>query len=228
MQKNSRISYPSSKEKQFNFTRGVISMLNARRYLQSQGFSESVQTCGWDRTNINGIAGEKGQITFPDGSVVDSDAFILASSRDSLLERIIETNASFQKLPEYHFNQNRTKVIRCKYSNNGYEAILSLRDTNNYFYTLITSPKLFAFDYDLTLTKDIITENDIKQFEVTLKGIEQAAKEEKPLVYIPQYSPMTTPNTATPFKIIQTEFINPWAIEMPGVDEIMKRLNEEK
>jgi hypothetical protein len=213
--------HPRLEQDQVDFTRAVISMLNARRYLGSQGYSEIIKS-GYSDENTNGIAGGYGAIRFPDGSEVDNDDFKGTTDRDSVLERVIEKNSIFQKRGQYDKHE-MPRVVRCTYSRDGYGVRLSVADTTKskkgFFGGMFRDSELFAFAYTLSLNKDVITDDDLKQFEVYVQGLDQAAQEDKPLIYTPQHTPSKRSEAQPRVQPVQTDFINPWEIEIPKLGD---------
>ena len=232
--------HPRIKEAKVDFTRAVVSMLNVRRYLQNEGYSELRDINSLARRYvpphlvkkcvladiINTIASGYGAIYFPEGFRVDDYDFKNTTDRDSLLEMIIEKHAKFQKTKKYP-DFAKSKVIRCTYQIKGYKVKLSVVDTKKSKRSLFSKMfkssdkdrELFTFKYTLRLNKDIITDEDLKQFEIYIQDINQAAQEEKPLIYTSQHSPVTKSSSQPQVKHFKPDLINPWYFDLPKLGD---------
>jgi hypothetical protein len=220
MDKRYKSCYPPISEDQFGFTRAVVSMLNARRYIESQGFIES-RAIGEYECDVNSIAGRRGIIVFSDGSNVGCEAFQKTKDRDSLLERIIAAQAVFQK-GSYYGSVERNMVIRCSYQNQGYYMRLSVIDTTKqkkgFIRNMFSDAELFAFSYVLSLVKEIINDSDILAFNSIVNGIGAILKETSLLTYAPHQiktAPQVISSPATEQPAQPAIIIDPWNIEIP-------------
>jgi len=212
--------YPERGQKQHrDITKALVSMLNCRRYLASQGFAEKIDTSyNSEYTNCIG-----GTIYLPDGSEVDDRSFTHTQntdSRDALLERIISKNARFKRLG-LDCGYNRSRIVRTSHDGQGYKFLLNVRDTTKE--SLIFPLRLFlynasqfAFQFDMSLNKDVITDTDLEEFAKYQQGLDDAMRQGTLLTYTPQI-PQRKPAQAQEVEMpqLETHFINPWEIQIP-------------
>ena len=163
MERLSEERYPALGEEQFDFNRALIGMLNCRRYLESQGFTEL-------RESGNGESYAK--IVFPDGYSLETEDFARASqtsSRSDLLENMIKNNAIIIPLATYGKNNSRKQVLHSSHLRDDYYVQICIEDTArrhpNIFKRKSCEAKLFSTNYFSRLRKDLITRKDIKEFE---------------------------------------------------------------
>ncbi|MEI7719049.1 MAG: hypothetical protein WCI72_04225 [archaeon] len=213
---------PTIRREQLNFTQALISMLNCRGYLNSQGFGEKIDSSSWDKNYINSISGK---VIFPDGSELDSPSFYKTTStsgRDALLRRAVEKEAKFQrKAVNECESYNRGRVVRSSYGGNGYSFELSVRDTTKEKKILplklfVYTPKLFTLEYVLSLVKDVIHDCDLQEFEKYKKGLDSALQQTELLDFVPSAtSKNRTSSRDVDVPQTQIDFVNPWDIQIP-------------
>ncbi|AJF61590.1 TPA: hypothetical protein HA239_04135 [Candidatus Woesearchaeota archaeon] len=191
--------YPDLRDVQFDsFGRAALAMLNARRYLESEKFTEYMSP-NYDEDNINSIAGK---IVFPDGSTVDNEGFKETRDRNSLLERIIRKDAKFERFPikeelvictyQLDVRASKNKTNRPRPTNrldfdDAYTITLSVMNTESKKMSLVRSvfphETMFGFQYELLLRKDVITDENIEQFQKYTEEINRAAATREFLKY---------------------------------------------
>ncbi len=220
MKKSYSARYPSSNEKQHRkITPALVSMLNCRRYLSSQGFGEKTDDINYDES-VNCIGGT---IYLPDGSEVSHRSFCKAKdldSRDALLERIISKDARFKRRG-LDSGYDRSGIVRTSHNGNGYYFDLSVRDTTkeSLFFPLsifLYNANQFAFQFDMILNKKVITDADLEEFAKYQQGLDDAMRQLTLLTYSPQV-PQRKPTKTQEVEIPQAEthFINPWEVQIP-------------
>jgi|SRR3989344_6584860 len=213
--------HPKINERQVSFTRTLVSMLNCRRYLNSQGFDEQFDGQSY-YTDTNAISGT---VIFPDGSEVNHNSFCNTAntqSRDAILERAIDKEARFKRLG-FDMGYTRSGLIRTNFAGNGYSFKLSVRDTTREksFFPIklfLYNPRLFTFEYGLGLVKQVITDQDLQEFEKYRQGLDFAMKQKNLLAYVSQVPQrMRTASKEVEVPHQRIDFVNPWEIEIPKI-----------
>jgi hypothetical protein len=229
--------YPTREEEQHrDIRKAILSMLNCRRYLRGQGFSELFPSDVYlFNNNISNISG---CILFPDSSKLNSFDFREMEDsleRDALLEQMIEKEIAFKRnnpfagLPGPCSGYDRDNVIRTSFSDRGYNFTLSVIDTtregvifpiNMFMY----SPKKFSFQYDMTLRKKLITDHDLEEFARYQQGLDEAMRQNTLSGHSPQ-TPQRGRSKPQEVEVPKTEkkFINPWSPEIDKVIEKARR-----
>lgn len=210
--------YPTLEQEQFDLNRALISMLNCRRYIHSQGFQEVTG----DNNNINGIAGGYAKIVFPDGSTVSSDNFQKTLNRDSLLESMISKGVILKPNSSRYDNYERPRVVTNTFKRNGYSVHLVIKDTTKkkrgFLLGIGHNAEMFSFVYDLYLSQDVIKDADLEEFAKYQQCLYDAMKQETLLTYsaqVPQRKSVRTKEVELPQ--VETHFINPWDVEIPKI-----------
>lgn len=227
MEKSYTGRYPELKDEQFDFTRAVVSMLNSRRYLESQGFDEAF--ANYDYYDTNSI---NGKVIFPEGSIIDNPNFISlkdTSQKDSLLERMIDKKAVFKRFGVNYFYE-RDKVIRTRFKTNEYDFKLSVIDTTREVAIIpvkwfLIKPRGFAFKYDILLNKGVITDSDLKDFEKHKQELKLAAKSN----VILNYGSGSVTNGSNPAvngiksveQVKPIEIFDPWKVEIKELENMV-------
>ncbi|MHA1865244.1 MAG: hypothetical protein ACTSWZ_01950 [Candidatus Heimdallarchaeaceae archaeon] len=220
MEKEHIARHPRIESDQRDLTQTLSSMLNCRRYLESLGFQEILDT-SYDPRDINSIGGGYGKIVFPDGSEVDDEDFINSNNRDSLIERMISKRAMFVPIRYGYENRERSRVVRTTFGGNAYRFFLSIIDTTKekagFPLKLFKSkPEQFANRFYMRLRKQIITDTDLEEFAKYQQGLDDAMRQGTLLTYTPQI-PQRKPAQAQEVEMpqVETHFINPWEVEIP-------------
>ena len=127
MRKECIFKYPSLKQGQFDLNRALISMLNCRKYIQSQSFQE----VNGNNSNITGIAGGYAEIFFSDGSIVSNDDFQRTSDKDSLLENMISKQVIVipVRCNNTYNSYGKLGVITNTFKLNEYNVQFAIKDT---------------------------------------------------------------------------------------------------
>jgi len=212
--------YPKKEQEQnSDITKSLASMLNCRRYLTSQGFTEKTDDCDYrDSTNCIG-----GIVYFPDGSKINHESFVKSVNRDGLLERMISKGVRFVRHSSGggYCTFKRDRVARTSFGDDNYRFTLSVIDTTreqSFFPVKIflISPRKFSFNYQINLDKDVITDTNLQEFEKYQQGLEDAMKQDALLTYSPQV-PQRKSVQAQEVEMpqVETQFINPWEVKIP-------------
>ncbi|MBI2044860.1 hypothetical protein HYT23_02275 [Candidatus Pacearchaeota archaeon] len=214
--------YPDRGEEQHEkIAKALVSMLNCRRYLTNLRFAEEIQIFpGWNLRRVNFV---DGTMFFPEGLEIDNDAFCKindSNSRDALLKVIISKDAKFKRNGS-GCCYDRSRIVRTSYEGSGYSFRLSVRDTTKESLSgiFLYDAKKFAFQYDISLNRDIITVQDLGEFARYKQGLENAMRHDSLITYSPQ-APQG--KEAEPKKAempqAETHFINPWDIKIPRLE----------
>ncbi len=195
--------YPSFQEKQVDFRKALVSMVNARRYLESEGFKDGMIE---DRSHRWRVI--NGKITRLDNTDLNSEEFLNSRNKTALLETMASQEVVFKKhsfgnclgyCPQYG-------AVSSFLVNRDYSAVLSVEDTTKSLnpLTWFSSAKRFAFSYKISLTKDLIDSPDNEEFERYAKGLREASRKD----------------TLTKGINLPSSFVNPWDIDIPKIENI--------
>ena len=183
--------YPERGQKQHgDISKALITMLNCRRYLASQGFGEMFLGHDYDK-NVNGI---EGKILFPDGSEVGNKSFCMTkdtNSRDALMERIISKDAKFYRKKSDYDGYDRSRIVRTSHTGEGYCFRLFIRDTSKESLVfplslLFYNARNFAFQYYIILEKDVIKDSDLEEFAKYRQSLDDVIRQEALITYTTQ------------------------------------------
>ncbi len=208
--------YPSLQEKQVDFRKALVSMVNARKYLESGGFID-VYPEAYPWIYI------KGTILRSDGVTLDSNAFFGSKNKTKLLESMVSGDMHFTR-PSFGNYHPYGGIVKSSLGKRGYEFHLSVRDTTKSPnpLTWFSSAKRFAFYYEISLVKDIIENPDNEEFEKHIKGLREASRKDT-------LTKQEGTIQITPANNLPSSLVDPWSIDIPKIENIAhNRRSEEK
>ncbi len=202
--------YPSLQEKQVDFRKALIGMVNARRYLESEGFKDIHRE---DDPAYWWLI--EGSIFRSPGIKLDSKAFFQSKNKTKLLETIVSGDVYFIR-PSFMNYHPDGGVVKSFLGKENYTIHLRVKDTTKSPnpLTWFSSAKRFGFYYKISLAKDLIENPDNEEFERYVKGLREASRRDVLSKEQDKILDNETPDQPS-------SFVNPWEIDIPKIENIV-------